>query len=323
MPHYEKQSKRFARSKIARPKVLMMSRQRKESGSIPSVQPYVHFEAWPICARFFKGPRILIQEITRGRTLRAGFTDEEFYNNPGIINVVPKQATAKIETPSLLFFAALCNSALFFFWHIRNSPKAKLVTSIPKILVEDVARLPIRCIDFATSTTKRTAQLESGKESCEKSVVAKDAKNALQFAEAELKDGRTDVVHDLLAFLAEQMIAMNQEKRMTAKQFLTDLKDFHNIDSHALNPKAKLDEFWKLEALDLFAHLHKNARRLEEQKVHLSEKDEDKIRSRFVMAKETLLPLETQIAFTDQLTDQIIYRLYGLTEKEIALVEGA
>ena len=63
---------------------------------------------------------------------------------------------------------------------------------------------------------------------------------------------------------------------MTAKQFLTDLKDFHNIDSRALNPKTKLDEFWKLEALDLFAHLHKNARRLEEQKVQLSQKDEDK-----------------------------------------------
>src|SRR5439155_9663801 len=101
-----------------------------------------------------------------------------------------------------------------------------------------------------------------------------------------------------------------------------DLKDFHNIDSRALNPKTKLDEFWKLEAPDLFAHLHKNARRLEEQKVRLSEKDEDKIRSRFVMAKETLLPLETQIVFTDQLIDQIVYRLYGLTPGEIRIVEG-
>ena len=272
--------------------------------------------------RFFTGPRILIQEITRGRTLRAGFTDEEFYNNPGIINVVPKQDTAKIETPSLLFFAALCNSALFFFWHIRNSPKAKLVTSIPKILVEDVARLPIRFIDFARPATKRAAQLESGKESCEKSAVAKDAKNTLQFVEAELKHGRTDVVHDLLAFLAERMIAMNHEKRTTAKQFLTDLKDFHNINSRALNPKTKLDEFWKLEALDLFAHFRKNARRLEEQKVNLSKEAEDKIRSRFVAAKEALLPLEAQIVFTDQLIDQIVYRLYGLTPGEIRIVEG-
>jgi len=144
----------------------------------------------------------------------------------------------------------------------------------------------------------------------------------LHFAETELKAGRNDVVHDILAFLAERMMALNQEKRTTAKQFLTDLKDFHNIDSRTLNPKTKLDEFWKLEALDLFAHLHKNARRLEEQKVRLSDKDEDKIRSRFAMATETLLPLETQIAFTDQLIDQIVYHLYDLTPEEIKIVEG-
>ena len=74
-----------------------------------------------------------------------------------------------------------------------------------------------------------------------------------------------------------------------------------NIDSRALNPKTKLDEFWKLEAIDLFAHLRKNVRRLEEQKVRLSKEVEDKIRSRFLSAKEALLPLEGQIALTDQL----------------------
>jgi hypothetical protein len=41
------------------------------------------------------------------------------------------------------------------------------------------------------------------------------------------------------------------------------------------------------------------------------------------MAKETLLPLENQIAFTDQLIGQIVYRLYGLAEREIRIVEGA
>jgi len=35
-----------------------------------------------------------------------------------------------------------------------------------------------------------------------------------------------------------------------------------------------------------------------------------------------LLPLEAQIAFTDQLIDQIVYRLYGLTPDEIRIVEG-
>ena len=66
---------------------------------------------------------------------------------------------------------------------------------------------------------------------------------ALVTEQLAAKPERADVVHDLLAFLAEQMTALNQQKRAAAKQFLTDLKDFHSIDAHALKPKTKLDEF--------------------------------------------------------------------------------
>jgi hypothetical protein len=83
-----------------------------------------------------------------------------------------------------------------------------------------------------------------------------------------------DVVHDLLAFLAEQMTALNREKRAAAKQFLTDLKDFHDVDTHALKPKTKLDEFWKLEAAEIFAHFRAN-------KLRLKDSDEEKIRAVF------------------------------------------
>ena len=130
-------------------------------------------------------------------------------------------------------------------------------------------------------------------------------------------------MHDLLAFLAERMIAMKQEKQTTAKQFLTDLKDFHGISVRALNPKTKLDEFWKLELADVFAHLRKNTKVLAAQTVRLTQTAEDNIRSRFSDAKEKLVPLENQIVFTDQLIDQIVYRLYGLTNAEIKIVEGA
>jgi type I restriction-modification system DNA methylase subunit len=286
---------------------------------------WIKYGPWlarPRESRFFNGPRVLIQEITRGRTLRAGFTDEEFYNNPGIINIAPKRAKTKAESPSLLFLVALCNSALFFFWHTRNSPKAKLVTSIPKILVEDVARLPVRCIDFTTPATKREAQLDKAKQLCEKSLAGNDAEDALQFVEAELNGGRTDVVHDLLAFLAERMMAMTQEKRTTAKQFLTDLKDFHGIDVRALNPKTKLEEFWKLEAADVFAHLRKNTKVLAAQNVRLSGHAEEKIRARFSKSKSTLVLLDAQIAFTDRFIDEIVYRLYGLTQGERRIVEA-
>ena len=83
------------------------------------------------------------------------------------------------------------------------------------------------------------------------------------------KPERADVVHDLLAFLAEQMMALNREKRAAAKQFLTYLKDFHSVDTHTLKPKTKLDEFWKLEAAEVFAHFRAN-------KLRLKDSDEEK-----------------------------------------------
>jgi type II restriction/modification system DNA methylase subunit YeeA len=37
---------------------------------------------------------------------------------------------------------------------------------------------------------------------------------------------------------------------------------------------------------------------------------------------EILLPIKEQLAKTDRLIDQIVYKLYGLTEEEIDIVEG-
>jgi len=108
----------------------------------------------------------------------------------------------------------------------------------------------------------------------------------------------------------------NREKCAAAKQFVTDLKDFHGIDTHTLKPKTKLDEFWKLEAAELFAHFRAN-------KLRLKDSDEERIRARFHKAKDKLLPLESSIAFTDDLIDEIVYRLYALTPDEIKIVKEA
>jgi type II restriction/modification system DNA methylase subunit YeeA len=35
-----------------------------------------------------------------------------------------------------------------------------------------------------------------------------------------------------------------------------------------------------------------------------------------------VLPLKQQLAKTDRLIDAVVYRLYGLTEEEIKIVEG-
>jgi len=124
-----------------------------------------------------------------------------------------------------------------------------------------------------------------------------------------------------LLFSAERMMELNRQKQAAARQFLADLKDFHGVEARRLNPKTRLEEFWKLEAADVFAHLRKNAKLLAEQGVRLKPADEESIRDRFMKATGKLVPLESQIEQTDRLIDRIVHRLYGLTPDEIKLVE--
>jgi hypothetical protein len=174
-------------------------------------------------------------------------------------------------------------------------------------------QLPIRRITSTTPPPDRKRLKTKARALSESSMAAKTPA-ILDFTETELATNHADVIHDFLAYLAEQMMELNQAKQTIAKTFLVDLKDFHGIVARSLTPKTKLDEFWKLETAGLFAHLHAN-------KIRIKESDEDKIRSRFQQAKDKLVPLDSQIAFTDTSIDQIVYRLYGLTEDEIQIVK--
>ena len=135
---------------------------------------------------------------------------------------------------------------------------------------------PFPNIRFSTPAKSRTSLGAKSKQLYQRSVSDGNADRMLAFVAEQLaaKPECADVVHDLLAFLAEQMTALNQEKRATVKQFLNDLKDFHDIDTHTLKPKTKLDKFWELEAAEIFAHFRVN-------KLHLKDSDEEKIRARF------------------------------------------
>jgi hypothetical protein len=204
---------------------------------------------------------------------------------------------------------------LLNFWY-RTAFQNEEV-KFPHVQKSHLIRLPIRRIKFTTPEKKQAAFFDRAKQLYQRGLADGNLEGVLAFVAEQLaaKPERADVVHDLLASLAERMTALSREKRAAAKQFLTDLKDFYNIEVRSLTPKTKLDEFWKLETAELFAHLHAN-------KIKLKEFDQEKIRSRFLKAKAKLVPLDSQINFTDTLIDQIVYRLYGLTEDEIKIVEG-
>jgi hypothetical protein len=263
---------------------------------------------------FFERPKLVVRETSERIT--AAYEPQGYYLLSTLYSIYFKEQAKAQE--DLLYLLALFNSkmAQFYMHHLVFGLSAG---AFIKARANHYARLPIRRIEFSTSEKERAGLVAKAKQ-----LVASGRNDeALRFVEQQLtaKPERSDVVHDLLAFLAQEMARLNAEQRAAARGFIIDLKDFHGVDADALTPKTRLDEFWKLDAAELFAHLRKNARRLAEQNVRLTAADEEKIRERFTRAKETIVPLEAQIAATDALIDQIVYRLYGLSAEEIALVE--
>jgi hypothetical protein len=92
--------------------------------------------------------------------------------------------------------------------------------------------LPIRRIEFTTPEKSRASLVAKSKQLHQRSASDGKPDGVLAFVTEQLaaKPERPDVVHDLLAFLAEQMTTLNRDKRAAAKQFLTDLNDFHGLD---------------------------------------------------------------------------------------------
>lgn len=126
---------------------------------------------------------------------------------------------------------------------------------------------------------------------------------------------RTDVVHDILAFLAEQMMEMNKAKHKETKGFLEYLQRRISKDIEELKNKTKIKEYYNSDFKSLFTVLRDN-------KEKLKKEDESDLEKEFIKSQNKLKPLIKQINDTDKLIDQIVYKLYDLTSEEIKIVEG-
>jgi len=145
---------------------------------------------------------------------------------------------------------------------------------------------------------------------------------------------QSDVVHDLLAFLAEQMIKLNREKQQKVVGFLEwlaaeleikpDKKGNTGIDALTGKTKLKgyLGDYQKgEEALSfdgLWEILRKNKNRVARS---LSPSFMQAVKQAYEESLVSLLPIKEKLRLTDGLIDRIVYRLYGLTEEQVGIVE--
>jgi hypothetical protein len=132
---------------------------------------------------------------------------------------------------------------------------------------------------------------------------------------------KSDIVHDLLAFLAERMLEMNKQKQQEIKGFLGWLEGFVEAKVDDLTPKTKLQSYYEHDYESFLAVLKKNRKRLVIDPPARREPGEA-LRAEFDGSVGKLAPLRERILQTDELIDAVVYRLYGLTEEEIRIVEG-
>lgn len=143
----------------------------------------------------------------------------------------------------------------------------------------------------------------------------------LQWVDAELSNGRNDTVHDLLAFLAERMIDMNNVKNDEVKGFLNWLGREIGADIEDLANKTAVKEYHDHDFIGLLEVLKKNKGKLS---IDLSSrKNQELLDKHFKESSSAMLaPLKARIKATDDLIDEIVFRLYGLAEDEINIVKG-
>ena len=141
-----------------------------------------------------------------------------------------------------------------------------------------------------------------------------------------MEQEQSDVVHDLLAFLAEEMTRLHKEKQAESKGFLGWLESYLGISVEDLRNKTKVKEYWKAEGgwEGFISALEQNKRAIQSAKgIDVTRREpQETIRTEFDSSIARLRPLLEHIELTDELIDQIVYKLYGLTEAEIAVVEG-
>ncbi|MGQ3684272.1 MAG: Eco57I restriction-modification methylase domain-containing protein [Candidatus Loosdrechtia sp.] len=223
--------------------------------------------------------------------------------------------TIKAESNlSDLYILALLNSNLLdFIFKQITVPKAGGHYIHKPMFLE---RLPIARIFFTTPNEERKKEVKDAISFYNN----QDKVNIQKWIDRELKEKRNDTIHDLLAYLAEEMIKMNEKKNREIKGFLKWLEREIGSEIDDLSNKTAIKEYHEHSYNQLIEILKRNRSKLS---IDPSDrKTQEKLEDQFTQSISILEPLKTKIKATDDLIDEIVYKLYGLTEEEIKIVKG-
>lgn len=281
---------------------------------------------------FERDKKIIMQDISD--RLEAGIDDKRQYALDTTTIVFMKDENLAIE-----FILSIINSYLIHYYYRQRFSGAQVRGGYLRFRPQFVDQLPIRRIIFETPPADRARLAAEGLALVEQAIASQGGLSDYSaflasplgaWLEARLSASpeQSDVIHDLLAELAQRMIAMNQEKQAEVKGFLTWLERQIGAKMDDLSGKSQLRHYLgdyqkgekHLTFEELLSILRKNQKKLA---VNLSARNfQENLEREYNASLGKLLPLKARLAATDRLIDLIVYRLYGLTEEEVQVVEG-
>ena len=176
--------------------------------------------------------------------------------------------------------------------------------------------LPVCKISFSTSE-------KVIKESVQRVVdfyCSNKIEDILDWINSELLSNRNDTVHGFLAFLAQQMIEMKERKNNEIKGFLKWLENEIGTEIDLLTNKTVIKKYYDLEFRDVLDILKANKSKIAFDPSNRNK--QEMLEENFNKSLAIISPLKKKILETDKLIDQVVYKLYSLTEEEIKIVEG-
>jgi hypothetical protein len=279
--------------------------------------------AEPRNKELFNEDRLLFRKVV-GRKLLGTLYTEEAYTNT-LLYILKLRSLSGYNLKSLL---TILNS-IFIGFVFRKKFSIREDDTFPQILLDDFAAIPIRKIEFTTPLDRRQQGLENAIALYNQYQRDRNITPLLTQVNHHLSQQteEADVIHDLLAYLAEQMIEINKQKQTEIKSFLKWLDRFIGCPVDTITNKSKiqnyLGDYYKdaphLSFDELIEVLKKNQRKIKIDPV--ARKEQQSLEKEYQNSLNILLPIKEQLTCCDKLIDAIVYRLYGLTEAEIAIVE--
>jgi len=271
-----------------------------------------------------------LNESTSQKIIIAGMTLRlEAIYDPGYLVAGKSTILVRPKDLDLKFLIACINSKLISFVYRELFESLSLHGGYLRIGPPQISRIPIRRINFSTVTSIRKSLFEKAKKLYQTYLVTKDYNIFNDFIEDRLpKDKKgdlinekeeSDVIYDILIYLAEQIIELNKQKNEVILEFIEWFEREFNTKIENMTHKKKLIFYYDLDFNEFLDVLEKNQNKIP---IKLSDRAvQDSLREIFEENLAILSPLINKLTLVDELIDQIVYKLYGLTDEEIETVD--